>query len=211
MDWDPSTWRKSRKLLLGVATIWPPIYMAAFVMTVFGVTSYFTLQGLEFNRRSQNIDLFQLQQKIRDDELSQMTVKPTEVVACDRSCDCEYHTAVTNRETRAEIVRQARELNQNGAPHVPLVKEENSQPKLFIGLGIGLIALFGVHMISIMLMFLLLALYLVLIINQKQFDQSTQIIWIILICLLGNLAMPVYWFLYVWNATPPNSSEPITT
>jgi hypothetical protein len=185
--------------------------MAGFVMIVFGITSYFTLQGLEFNRRSQNIDLLQLQQKIRDDELSQITVKPTEVVACDRSCECEYHIAVTNRETQAEIVRQARELNQNGRPHVPLVREENSQPKLFIGFGIGLIILFGVHMISIMLMFLLLALYLVLVINQKQFDQSTRIIWIILICLMGNLAMPIYWFLYVWRAELPQNSEPITT
>jgi hypothetical protein len=47
LDWDPGTWKKSRKLALGVATVWPPIYTAGFVMIVFGITAYFTVQGLE--------------------------------------------------------------------------------------------------------------------------------------------------------------------
>jgi len=178
---------------------------------VFGFIAYFTLPAINPNRNSQNIDLLQLQQKIRDGELSSITVKPAEVVACDRSCECEYHVGVTNRATRTEIIRQARELDENGRPHVPSVSEETSQRPAPIGLTIGFILLFGIHMISIMLMLLLLALYLALAVTRKDFDQTTRIIWIILICLAGNLAMPVYWFLYVWPAKPAVSAEAVTS
>jgi hypothetical protein len=55
-------------------------------------------------------------------------------------------------------------------------------------------------MLSIMLMFVLLPIYILLAVNRPQFDQTTRIVWIVLICLMGNLAMPAYWFAYVWPA-----------
>ena len=191
--------------------MWPVAYVFVFMLIIFSAVSYFTLRDLPSYPNTQNIDLLQLEQKIRDGELSQLTVKPTEIVSCDRSCECEYHTSVTSRATRAEILRQAREFDQNGKPRVPKVSEETSQPALPLIPAVGFVALFGIHMISIMLMFVLLALYLVLAIKREAFDQTTRIMWIVLICLAGNLAMPVYWFLYVWRAEAPGDSLTTTS
>ena len=210
MNWDPSHWKRSKKLLLGIATVWPPIYLIVFMITIFSTVSYFMFRSSQFRSNSENIDLIQLQQKIKNNELSQITITPNEIVACDRSCQCEYHTSVTNRSTRAEIIRQARELDENGAPRVPKIDENTSQPQIPIVFPIGFVALFVVHMLSVMLIFVLLPIYIVLAVKREQFDQTTRIVWIILICLMGNLAMPVYWYLYVWR-NEQTGAAPITS
>ena len=210
MNWDPSHWKRSKKLLLGIATVWPPIYLIVFMITIFSTVSYFMFRSPQFRSNSENIDLIQLQQKIKNNELSQITITPNEIVACDRSCQCEYHTSVTNRSTRAEIIRQARELDENGAPRVPKIDENTSQPQIPIVFPIGFVALFVVHMLSVMLIFVLLPIYIVLAVKREQFDQTTRIVWIILICLMGNLAMPVYWYLYVWR-NEQTGAAPITS
>jgi hypothetical protein len=207
VSWDPSRWKRSKKLLLGIATIWPPIYLVVFMITIFSVVSFFMFRSAEFKKDSENIDLIQLQQKIKNNELSQITITPNEIVACDRSCQCEYHTSVTNRSTRAEIIRQARELDENGAPRVPKIDENITQPQVPTLLPIGFVVLFGVHMISVMLMLALLPIYIVLAVKREEFDQTTRIVWIILICMMGNLAMPVYWYLYVWSVRPAMLAE----
>lgn len=211
MNWEPIGWKKSRKILLGIATVWPPIYMLLFMLTIFSAVSYFTFQSQQFNRSSENIDLIQLEQKIRNGELSQLTIRPTEIVACDRSCECEYHTSVSNPSTRAEIIKQARVLDQNGTPRVPRIDEETSQPRVNALFPIGVIALFALHFITVWLMLGLLVLYVVLAVKRDQFDQTTRIIWIILMCMMGTFAMPVYWYLYIWRnqavvASVPNPS-----
>ncbi|HJZ83477.1 MAG TPA: hypothetical protein VKD91_24115 [Pyrinomonadaceae bacterium] len=210
MSWDPSTWKKSTRLLLGVVTVWPVVYVFLFMAIIMAAVAYFTLQNVPSRPNTQNIDLLQLEQKIRDGELSQITVKPNEIVACDRTCDCEYHVSVISRATRAEIIRQARETDEKGMPRVPKVSEETSQPAVPVIPAVAFAALFAIHLMSILSMFLLLALYLVLAVKRERFDQTTRIVWIVLICLAGNLAMPVYWFLYVWGAEPVKS-EPVTS
>lgn len=179
--------------------MWPPIYMFTFILTIFSVVAYFMLQRPELKTNSEEIDLVQLEQKIRNGELSQLTTTSTEIIACDRSCACEYHTPVTNRSTRAEIIRQARELDQSGRPLVPKIEENTSQPRVSSALPIGFVALFGVHLISMLLMLALLPIYIVLAVKREQFDQTTRIVWIILICFMGAYVMPVYWYLYVWR------------
>ena len=72
-------------------------------------------------------------------------------------------------------------------------------------IGIGLF--FLCHMLTILLMFVLMPLYIILAVRDERHDQTTRIVWIILICMMGNLAMPVYWYLYVWPARPAMLSE----
>jgi hypothetical protein len=210
MNWDPSHWKRSRKLLLGIATVWPPIYMILFMIAIFSMVAYFMFRGSQVRNNSENIDLIQLEQKIRNKELSQITITRDEIISCDRSCQCEYHTPVTNRATRAEIIRQARELDPNGAVYVPKIDENTSQPQLPVVLPIGFVALFVVHMFSVMLILALLPIYVVLAVKREQFDQTTRIVWIILICMMGNLAMPVYWYLYVWSDAQTRAA-PVTS
>ena len=71
--------------------------MFVFMLTIFSVVSFFTFREQSFKKNSENIDLIQLQQKIKNGDLSQVTIRPSEIVACDRSCECEYHTSVSNR------------------------------------------------------------------------------------------------------------------
>ena len=182
--------------------------MLVFMLTIFSVVSFFTLRDQSFRQNSENIDLFQLQQKIKNGELSQLTIRPSEIVACDRSCECEYHTSVNNRATRAEIIRQATELDQNGKPRVPKVNEETSEPRISALFPIGMVVLFAVHFITIWLMLGLLVLYIMLAVKREQFDQTTRIVWIILICLMGTFAMPVYWYLYIWREQTTVASVP---
>jgi hypothetical protein len=203
LDWDASHWKRSTKLLLGAATCWPLIYMVLFFLVIFSLISFFSIQGARSRVNSQDIDLIQLEQKIQNGEISQMTVRATEIIACDRSCDCEYHTYVTNRASKAEIIRQAREIDASGAPRVAKVEEQNSQPKVPVGFPVGIIILFGAHLFTILLIMALLPVYIVLAVKNEKLDQTARIIWVILICMMGMLANPVYWYLYVWRK-PPN-------
>jgi len=210
VNWDPTRWKRSRKFLLGLVTIWPPIYMLLFMVAIFSLIGYFGLGERRFSKNSEEIDLVQLQQKIRNGELSQLTIKPTEIVACDRSCECEYHTSVDNRSTKAEIIKQARELDQNGQPRVPKIDEETSESRLPTVFPIGMVAFLIVHFITIWLMLALMIFYIVLAVKREQFDQTTRIVWIILLCLMNTFAMPVYWYLYIWR-TQPLSDSPATS
>ena len=205
-NWDPGQWKRSTKVLLALATAWPIIYMGLFFIGIFSFVLIASFTAQRSNRNSEDIDLIQLEQKINNGELSQLTIRPTEIVACDRTCECEYHTSVSNRATRAEIIRQAREPDQNGTPRVAKIDEETSQPAVSPALPIGVAVLFGAHMITILLIMGLMPVYVILAVKSDRLDQTTRIIWIVLLCMMGMLAMPVYWYLYIWRDAPPVSS-----
>src|SRR5207245_3784757 len=157
--------------------------MGLFFIGIFSFVLIASFTAQRSNRNTEDIDLIQLERKINNGELSQLTIRPSEIVACDRSCDCEYHTSVSNRATRAEIIRQAKELDENGKPRVPMIDEETSEPHVPALFPIGFVVLFAVHFITVWLMLGLLVLYILLAVKREQFDQTTRIVWIILICL----------------------------
>ena len=211
MNWDPTTWKRSQKLLLGVATIWPLIYIFLFMVIVVSLTTFFTLRDQRWSRNSESIDLIQLQQKIRNNELSRMTVTPNEIVAWDRACQCEYHTSVSSGASRAEILRLAAEVDQNGKPHVPRVEEETSTPAVSTLFPVGIVVLFACHFFTILMMMALLVLYILLAVKREQFDQTTRIVWIIMLCFMSIYVMPVYWYLYVWRGSSTGAGTPSAT
>src|SRR5436190_3688867 len=61
-------------------------------------------------KNSQNIDLTQLDQKIKAGELKELVVKQAEAVAIDNN-NIEYHVALTNPNTQNEVLKAAREPN----------------------------------------------------------------------------------------------------
>ena len=208
MNWNPRHWKKSTRLLLGLVTIWPVVYFFLFIVIVFGAIAYFTFRTTRANGNREDIDLIQLEQKIKNHEISQLTVKPAEIVACDQSCQCEYHTNVTNRMTRSEIVRQAREVDENGKARVAKIDVETAQSSLSPIIPMGVVVLFAGQMITVLLTMGLLALYIVLAVNNKGLDQTSRIVWIVMICLLSHYTMPVYWFVHIWGN---GSSGTLTT
>lgn len=190
---DPTTWKNSTRLLLGVVTVWPHFYLIFFVAGVFYITVF-----LDPSRRAGycgGIDINQLEHKIWNGELNEIVVKPTEVVARSRSDTCEYRVAVSDEHARRQILREARKLDANGVPLVPKISEEGVSPFAVV----GFIAVFVIHMLTLVLVLALIAIYVVLAINNQQFDQTKKIIWVVAMCMLTMVAMPVYWYLHVWR------------
>jgi len=77
------------------------------------------------SKNTTNIDLTQLEQKIQQGKLTQLTVKASEVVAVDDGGK-NFVAQLTNEHTKAEILKEAREPDQNGKPRVANVQEEGS-------------------------------------------------------------------------------------
>jgi hypothetical protein len=150
-----------------------------------------------------DIDLIQLTHKIQNGELKQLTVRRDRILARDSVRDCEYETRVTSESTRAEILRAARELDSNGRPRVARIDEETTQapPPAVVA---GLVALFAVHIITMILILALIALYIILALKSDHLDQTTRIVWVLLLYMLNMFVMPVYWYLYIWRAAPAN-------
>jgi len=203
-NWDPAQWKQSTKILLGLATIWPPIYMCLFVLTIFSMFIFLPFAENRSGRRCGDIDLLQLDQKIKDGEIKQLTVRPGEIVATAREGNCEFDISASNRSTREQILNDAREIV-NDHPRVEIVEEETSQQRVSPMFPIGMIILFSAHIVTMFLIMGLMPLYIILAVKSDRLDQSARIIWVVLMCMLGMFAMPVYWYLYIWRAAPPNT------
>ncbi len=200
--------KKSTKILLGLATIWPVVYMLLFFLTIFSVLIFWSFAQERSNRNSQSIDLIQLEQKIKNGELKSLTIRGSEMTAIDRLNDQEYRVQVTNDRTKAEILKQARDFDASGKPRVEKVDEESGAtfPTLF---PVGFILLFVVHMFTILLIMTLMAFYIVQVVRTDRLDQTMKILWTVLICMVGIGAMPVYWYLYIWRE--PATAAPAAT
>ena len=101
------------------------------------------------SKNSTNIDLTQLEQKINNGELKQLTVKQTETVATDRAGQ-NYVVQISNEHTKAEILKEAREPI-NGKSRVDKVEDEPSSgywwPALYYLLPFVLIFGFWIFML----------------------------------------------------------------
>ncbi len=59
-----------------------------------------------------------------------------------------------------------------------------------------------VHLGTILLSFALIAIYLVHLFRSGDANQNTRLIWVVLFLTgFGFLAMPIYWYLYIWRGT----------
>lgn len=179
--------------------------MGLFVLTILSFVVLISFSQNSQNENSRVIDLIQLERKINDGELKELRIREDEIVATDRSGVRQYRVFVSNESTRAEILRQARELNANGEPRVPRIEEETAR-RTPAALPIGFVVLFIAHAFTIFLVMGLMPLYIILAVKSSRLDQTMRIIWVILICMLGMFAMPVYWYLYIWRDAPPTAT-----
>jgi cell division protease FtsH len=101
------------------------------------------------SKNTTNIDLTQLEKKMTDNELASLTVKQTETVATDRAGH-NYLIQLTNEHTKAEVLKEAREVV-NGKPRVDKVEDEPSSslwwPALYYLLPFVLIFGFWIFML----------------------------------------------------------------
>lgn len=206
-NWEPRSWKKSTRVLLGILTIWPIVYLGLFMVSIFSFMLILPFAEKGSSRSCGSLDLIQLDRKIKNGEIKQLTVRPNEIAARERNGDCEFAVTVTSESTRQELLTEARKIV-NGQPRVEKIEEESARrDELPWFAPVGFIAFFAVHMLTIFLLFLLMPLYIILAVKNDTLDQTMRIVWVVLFCTMGMLVNPVYWYLYIWRKPP---AAPIT-
>jgi hypothetical protein len=203
-NWEPSRWKKSTKVLLALATVWPPVYMVLFFLAIFSfILMIPNTDDDRANRNAKDIEVIQLDRKIRNGEIKELTIKGDVITTVDRASNVEYRTHVSSESTKEEILKDARELDATGRPRIEKIEEKDTQPPGEL-VGIGFAGLFAAHLITIVLIMGLMPLYIILAVKSERLDQTMRIVWVVLICMLAFFAMPVYWYLYIWRDGPPS-------
>jgi hypothetical protein len=125
--------RKSSKILLGVATLWPLLYLAIFLV------GWVAMMVFVF---------------------SQIPVSDNKV----------------------------------GAP-------AGEPPEAFVR---GVLAFFVLHFLTILWMMGLLAIYIVNVFKNDRVTDDKKALWAVVIFLGNIIAMPIYWYLYIWREPGPS-------
>jgi hypothetical protein len=210
LNWEPRTWKTSVKLLLGLVTIWPIVYICLFMVVIFSGVFISAVLGKQGGPPRSTLDLIQLERKIQNGEIVELKVSATEIEAIDRNGHA-FVTYVSNESTREEIIRLAREFDSNHNQRVSKVEENSSEPApVNPALPLGFAVFIVMHIGTILLMFVLMPLYILLAAKDESHDQTMKIVWIVLMATTGMLVMPVYWFLYVWRKPPSGTAVPVT-
>ena len=207
-NWDSAGWTRAPKVLLGIATIWPMVYMGLF----FGIfLVMFLVAARQPGFIPQNIDLIQLERKIQNDEIKELIIRRYEIEAVDVN-GRRYSAGHSSETTREELISLAREIGTNGRPRVAKIEENAAAerppaPAISAVFSLGFFGFFVLHLSTILLMMALMPFYIILAVKNERLDQTMKIIWVVLLCTLGLLANPVYWYLYVWRK--PSSNKPL--
>jgi len=209
-NWDASQWKKSTKVLLGIATIWPLLYMILFIASFFSIFLIVAFTESRSTTSCGTLDVLQLDRKIKESQIKELIIRSDKIIARDRNGACDYETWVSNDSTREEIISDAREIV-NGQPRVEKIDENTSQNEsapFFFPIGFGVLMIF--HMLTMLLMMGLLPFYIVLAVKNERLDQTMRIVWVVLACTVGMFADIVYWYLYIWRKPAANNPSPVT-
>jgi hypothetical protein len=196
--WESSTWRKSVKLLLLLAMIWPIVYMALFMVTIISIVA----TAERHDNPCGQIDVLQLDKKIRDGGIKKLSLGDSEINAVDQN-DCNYQLFVRDSSSRDDILKDAREVI-DGRPRVKEIDEHASRqndlpPPFNVMAPFAFMVLMVLHMTTILLMTAQMPFYIVLAVKNVHLEQTMRIVWIVLFALVSVLASPVYWYLYIWR------------
>jgi hypothetical protein len=184
--------------------------MGLFFVLIFSGLFFGVLFDQPTQNHPSNLDLIQLERKIQSGEIRELRVTASEIQVTDRE-GRDFYTYVDNPSTRGDIVRQAREMDSNNRPRVDKVDENTSEPQVNRLFPIGFAMIFAMHLLTILLMFVLMPLYIILAVKNERLDQTMRIVWVVLTCTAGMFANPVYWYLNVWRAPDSNSPPPQVT
>ena len=155
-SWNPREWKKSIRLLLGLATIWPVIYMFLFMGSIFSMMIVIPFAAKENSHECGSLDVLQLDERIKKGEIKQLTVRENDIVAVDRVGECQFTVYTSSSDSRQKILDDARELSGN-RPRVDKIDYDNSRERdVPVFLPIGFAVLMIAHMCTILLMMALM-------------------------------------------------------
>ena len=67
----------------------------------------------------------------------------------------------------------------------------------------GFFIFFGLHLFTMMWMMALTVIYIVNIFRNERVTQDKKALWAVVIFLGNMIAMPIYWYLYIWKEPAP--------
>ena len=68
----------------------------------------------------------------------------------------------------------------------------------------GFFVIFGLHLLTIILIFILLFIYIKNVFKNDGVSQDKKALWAVVLFLGNFIAMPVYWYLYIWREPRQN-------
>lgn len=63
------------------------------------------------------------------------------------------------------------------------------------------------HLLTMLVIFALIAFYIVNVFRNDRVGKDMKVLWAVVIFMGGIIAMPVYWYLNIWRATPAPASK----
>lgn len=72
---------------------------------------------------------------------------------------------------------------------------------------LGFMALFAVHMVTILGTLALTVFYIIRVFKTERLDQNMKIMWMLLLFFVGMFAQPVFWYLYIWRDPPQLTAQ----
>lgn len=68
--------------------------------------------------------------------------------------------------------------------------------------------IFPVHFLTILEVFVLLVIYMVHVFKTDRVPEDKKALWAVVLFLGYMIAMPIYWYLYIWKQPEESTSEP---
>lgn len=69
----------------------------------------------------------------------------------------------------------------------------------FEGPPTGFLIIFGLHFLTIVLLFILLFIYVRNVFKNERISQDKKALWAVVLFFGNFIAMPIYWYLYIWK------------
>jgi hypothetical protein len=130
-NWQPQTWKRRNKLLLGLATFWPPLYMVLFFVghILNDDDLAVCIRARDPTSAAAKLTCFNSIRKLRMGDIQNLTLRQTEIVAVDRAGAIANNALfVSNESSREVILKIAREIV-DGRPRVEKIEEDPSDQK----------------------------------------------------------------------------------
>jgi hypothetical protein len=71
-----------------------------------------------------------------------------------------------------------------------------------------IIGIFVLHAITMLWCIALIAIYICNVFNNERVEKDKKVLWTLVLFLGNMIAMPIYWYLYIWREASPETIQP---
>lgn len=64
------------------------------------------------------------------------------------------------------------------------------------------------HLLTMLLIFALMTFYIVNVFRNSRVEKDQKVLWAVVLFFGSMIAMPIYWYIYIWKAAPPAVPAP---